>query len=548
MKQNFYLKFLRGSRCKVAGLSILGIGASACGVYLALLSKTVVDLATGQAPGSLLHIGLVLGAVILLQLALQVGITVLHVQTSTSLRFRLQTELFERLLHKNKLAADRFHSGELVNRLSGDTGIVADGVAEMFPSLLSIAARILFSFGALLLLDWILAVLCLVAGIVMLFAAYIYRKKTGDLFHKSRECEGKIRSFLQESVQNLSVIQAFSVHNMILRLLDKAQTESYRLTIRKNNISIVASVCLYVAMTAGYYAVLGWGAWRIFSGVITFGTLTAILGLTSDIATPFQQLASLFPQYLSFCASAERLEELETLPEQNLPAQKDPKNLYTQMTSIHISDLTFSYGEGSVLDKANGSFDKGKLTAICGKSGAGKSTLLNLMLGILKPSSGTIAAVLADGTQIPLDAYQKLFAYVPQDFLLLSGNVLQNITLFDEEPDLERVKEVLHTACLTEEVATLPDGLDTQLGEGGSRLSGGQRQRMAIARALYSTADVLLMDESTSALSVDAEEQILKNLRALGKTVIFVTHRQTAVELCDTAWRVEHGKLTPVQR
>lgn len=548
MKQNFYLKFLHGSRCKVIGLSLLGIGASACGVYLALLSKTVVDLATGQASGSLLRTGMMLGAVILLQLGLQILLTVLHVHTATSLRFRLQTELFERFLHKQKLAAERFHSGELVHRLSGDTTIVADGVAEIFPSLLSITARILFSFGALLLLDWMLALLCVAAGIIMLFAAYIYRKKTGDLFRKSRESEGVIRSFLQETAQNLSVVQAFSVHNMILRLLGKAQAESYQLTIKKNNISIAASVCLYVAMTAGYYAVLAWGAWRILTGAITFGTLTAVLGLASDVSTPFQQLSSLFPQYLSFCASAERLEELKTLPEQDIPAQKDPKNLYTQMTSLGICGLTFSYGEGHVLQEANGSFDKGKLTAICGKSGAGKSTLLNLILGILEPDSGMVAAVLADEAQVPLDAYRKLFAYVPQDFLLLSGSVLQNITLFDEEPDLARVEQVLSIAGLKDEVASLPEGLDTQLGEGGSRLSGGQRQRMAIARALYSPAEVLLMDESTSALPKETEEQLLKNLRTTGKTVIFVTHRQTAVELCDAVWQVENGKLTPVQR
>lgn len=543
MKRKGYFKFLRGSRVKVLALSLLGIASSACGVYLAMLSKSVVDLVTGQAAGDLLRVGVGLVTIILFQLLLHMVITMLHVRTSVSLRFRLQTELFEKFLHKNKLETDRFHSGELVHRLSGDTGIVAEGVAEIFPSLLSISARILFSFVALLLLDWVLAVFCLIAGGVMLFAAYLYRKKTGDIFHRSRESEGKIRSFLQEATQNLSVIQAFSVHTMILRLLGKTQEESYRLAMRKNRISIGASVCLYVAMTAGYYAVLGWGAWRIFSGAITFGTLTAILGLTSDISTPFQQLASLFPQYLSFSASAQRLEELENLPNEAVEEQKDPKDLHTQMTAIAVRDLSFAYGNTLVLKKANAVFDKGKLTAICGKSGAGKSTLLNLMLGLLLAESGATVAVLKDGGEQPLACYRKLFAYVPQDFLLLSGTVLENITLFAENPDMDRVREVLRLAELTEEVERLPDGLDTQLGEGGSRLSGGQRQRMAIARALYSPADVLLMDESTSALSVPAEEKILENLRGTGKTVIFVTHRQTAVNLCDSVWQVKDGEI-----
>jgi ATP-binding cassette subfamily B protein len=330
---------------------------------------------------------------------------------------------------------------------------------------------------------------------------------------------------------------------VILRLLGKAQEESYRLTIKKNRISIGASVCLYVAMTAGYYAVLGWGAWRIFNGAITFGTLTAILGLTADISTPFQQLSSLFPQYLSFCASAERLDEIESLPEEVKGEQKDPENLHAKMTAITVRDLSFSYGDAPVLYRANAVFEKGKITAVCGKSGAGKSTLLNLMLGLLTPDSGETVAVMEDGTECSLSCYRKLFAYVPQDFLLLSGTVLENITLFDEDPDMNRVSEVLKLACLTDEVEKLRDGINTQLGEGGSRLSGGQRQRMAIARALYSPADVLLMDESTAAFSVDSEEMILKNLRATGKTVIFVTHRQTAVNLCDFVWRVESASL-----
>ncbi|MBQ2614382.1 MAG: ABC transporter ATP-binding protein [Clostridia bacterium] len=543
MKQNPYLKFLRGSRGKVMLLSLLGMAGSGCGVYLALMSKDVVDMATGQAAGNLIRTGLLLGGLILLQLGIQMGITALHVHTSVSLRFRLQTELFEQFLHKQKVKADQFHSGELVHRLSGDTGIVAEGVAEIFPALLAIAARILFSFVALLMLDWILALLCLVAGFVMLLGAYIYRRITGDIFHKSREAEGKIRSFLQEMMQNLTVIKAFSVHQKILRLLGKSQQESYALAMRKNRISIGASVCLSIAMTMGYYLILGWGAWRIFRGEITFGALTAILGLTGDMSTPFQQLASLFPQYLAFCASAERLEELQDLDADVIPMQKDCKEFYQNVKEIQVNQLTFAYEEVLIFNKADALFEKGKLTAICGKSGAGKSTLLNLMLGILPTEPDTISAVLQDGTKASLDAYHKAFAYVPQDFLLLSGTVLENITLFDENPDMEKVKQCLSIACLEEEIHQLPQGIHTQLGEGGSRLSGGQRQRMAIARALYSPADILLMDESTSALSVDTEEQVLNNLRKTEKTVLFVTHRNSAIQLCDAVWRVERGKL-----
>ena len=544
MKQKFFRNLVYGSWFKLLGLSVLGAGASACGVYLAWISKSVVDMATGQAEGSLLNTGLLLAAVILFQLGLQVCLTILHVHTSVSIRFRLQSSLFEKLLNKQKLSADRFHSGELVHRLSGDTQIVADGVAEILPSLVSVSSRIIFSFAALLLLDPVLAGLCVLAGVFMLAAARVYRKKTGDIFKKCRESEGWIRSFIQESAQNLAVIKAFSVQSIISRQLGIAQKNSYDLTIKKSKLSIGVNVCFYVAMTAGYYAVLGWGAWRIFRGHITFGTLTAVLGLTGDVTTPFRQIAALFPQYMSVCASADRLEELENLPDDNLPQPQEPDLMYKRMELIRLEDVYFSYGDSMVLKSADAKFRKGVLTAVTGESGAGKSTLLSLLTGVLSPASGRISLMTGDGDSFDISPYRRMFAYVPQEFLLLSGDVVQNITLFDESPDSDKLGEAIRIAELTEVIEELPEGLETYLGEGGGRLSGGQRQRMAIARAVYSGAGVLLMDESTSALSDSIEKRILSNLREYGRTVIFVTHRKTAVKLCDEVYDVSDGIVT----
>lgn len=543
MKRNFFFKLVRESKLQIAALSFLGVVASACGVYLAWVSKSVVDIATGQADGSLLNTGLMLAGIILIQLGLQVCLTVLHVNTSAKMRFRLQSSLFNRFLNKQKLSADRFHSGELVHRLSGDTQIVSDGVVEIFPSLMSISARIIFSFAALVMLDGALAALCVAAGTLMLAAAKVYRKKTGDVFKKSRESEGKIRSFIQESVQNLAVIKAFSVQSIICRQLKSAQKTSYEYIVKKNKLSIGANVCFYVAMTAGYYAVLGWGAWRIFNGSITFGTLTAVLSLTGDVTTPFQQLASLFPQYMSACASAERLEELDELPDDELPEAKDYRSVYDKLDCIALKGITFSYGGAEVLSSADAEFCKGKLTAVTGESGAGKSTLLNIMTGVLSPGGGNISLIAGDEVYPDISVYRRMFAYVPQDFLLLTGNVIQNITLFDETPNMQRLNEAVRISELSAVIDELPEGLESYLGEGGGRLSGGQRQRMAIARAIYSGAEVLLMDESTSALSDNIEKKILTNLKESGKTVVFVTHRRTAVALCDRAYRMEYGIL-----
>ncbi len=547
MKQNLFRRFLRGSWHKIVCLCFLGGATSLCGVYLALTAKKVVDGVTGQSTENLLSCAISLGVLILLQLVFQIFLTSLSVKTVASMRFRIQSQMFEKYLHKQKLEVDRFHSGELVNRICGDARIVADGVVNIIPSLVSVGARIIFSFFALLMLDSVLAMLCVAAGILMLLVAQVYRKKSRPIVQQSRTCEGKIRSFVQETAQNLAVIKAFSVYDIVKRQLGKAQDEAYVLAIRRNRLGIGVNVCFYVAMTAGYYLALGWGAWRIFTGDMSFGTLTAILGLTGDITTPFRNLASLFPQYVSVSTSVERLDELEMIPDDDIQISEMPEGIYDSLLEIKLNNIGFSYGDAPVLQNVSAAFPKNTLTAITGESGAGKSTLLSLLAGISQPGTGEIVLDTSNGA-VPLDGkHRSMFAYVPQDFLLLSGNVLENITLFAEEPDMERFWQAVQMAELDEVIQKLPNGIATFLGEGGSRLSGGQRQRMALARALYSRAEILLLDEATSALSRDLEEKVLNKLRISGRTVIFVTHRHTAAGLCDRTLVVEYGRLAHLE-
>lgn len=209
MKQNLFTRFSHGSRHKIVLLSLMGGVSSLCGVYLALLSKDVLDAATGQTSGNLLHDGLLLGGVILFQLFLQAFMTMYRIKTMTSLRFKLQTETFEQCLHKQKLALDHFHSGELVNRISGDTAMVADGIVGMIPSLVSVVAQVLFSFCALLFLDPVLAMLCVAAGVLMMAGARLYRRWTRVLFQKVGNVMVSCIPFCRRSLRTLQWSKPF---------------------------------------------------------------------------------------------------------------------------------------------------------------------------------------------------------------------------------------------------------------------------------------------------------------------------------------------------
>ena len=184
--------------------------------------------------------------------------------------------------------------------------------------------------------------------------------------------------------------------------------------------------------------------------------------------------------------------------------------------------------------------------AIDGPSGAGKSTAMKLLLSLYQPESGEIFVTCDDGTTRPLDAaLRSLFAYVPQGNLLLSGTVREAVCFAcrDSAPDDAAVMRAISAACADDFISTLPDGLDTVLGEGGSGLSEGQQQRLSIARAILSGRPILLLDEATSALDAATEERLLNNLRSMtDRTVIIITHRPAARKICDQEIRFENRR------
>jgi ABC-type bacteriocin/lantibiotic exporter with double-glycine peptidase domain len=208
-----------------------------------------------------------------------------------------------------------------------------------------------------------------------------------------------------------------------------------------------------------------------------------------------------------------------------------------------VNQLIFAYEEVLIFNKADALFEKGKLTAICGKSGAGKSTLLNLMLGILPTEPDTISAVLQDGTKASLDAYQKAFAYVPQGNSVFSGTIAQNLRLVAPNATDEDLRRALDIACALDFVEQLPNGIHYTLGAGGRGISEGQAQRIAIARALLRRAPILLLDEATSALDCETEKRLLDNLlnSDMINTCILVTHRPSSADFCHRTYEIRNG-------
>ena len=217
-------------------------------------------------------------------------------------------------------------------------------------------------------------------------------------------------------------------------------------------------------------------------------------------------------------------------------------------TDIELKDIIYKYpaGEKNVLDRATLKIKKGEAIGIVGISGSGKSTTADLILGLLRPNHGSVTV---DNVEINsnITSWLNCIGYIPQTIFLLDDSVKANVAFGIEKSEIndEQVWKALEEAALSEYVKTLPDGLNTKLGERGMRLSGGQRQRIGISRALYNNPEVIIFDEATSALDHETEAAIMESIEKLQgkKTIIIIAHRKSTIEKCDHIYRVENGQI-----
>jgi ABC-type bacteriocin/lantibiotic exporter with double-glycine peptidase domain len=259
--------------------------------------------------------------------------------------------------------------------------------------------------------------------------------------------------------------------------------------------------------------------------------MTAFLQLVFRIQGPARELTKLAPAFVSVFTSAERLMELEEVPEEQ---QGEPITMQAPC-GVRFTNVGYRYTQNQqpTITHANYDFKPGSCTAILGETGAGKTTLIRLLLALIKPQEGSITLYNAE-TEQPLSPLHRCnFVYVPQGNTLLSGTLRDNLRIGAPHATDEQMREALRLAC-AQFADELPNGLDTTFGEQGGGLSEGQAQRIAIARALLRPGSIILLDEATSALDADTERQLLDNLlNNQHKTVIFVTHRQAVVKYCD---------------
>ncbi len=529
---NWILKNSKPHVLKLIALTVIGCLMSVLSIMFALVSKDVIDAATGVNDKIFSNEVIKLVIFLVIQLIFQSVLAVVYNMTVGKIKMTLKSNLFDTILKKDWLSINKYHTGELSTRLTSDINIIADSITDIVPSFLTLSTSIVLGIVTLYKLEPTFALICLCVGPVIIIAARFYRKKFKALHKEYQETDGITRSFMQDSLKSTLVIKSFQNEGKIISILNNLQLKNFKISVKRNNVSILANILFYISVNAGYYLAIAWGAYRISTDAISFGTLTAMLNLIGDAVTPFKSISSLFPKFYQTLASAERIMEVEDLPDDE--SENETLTDFSNFESININNVDFSYNEEvNVLKDFSLRINKGDFVAINGRSGIGKSTLLKLMLGIIKPQNGNLTAYINNEEIIIDKSTRGLFSYVPQGNMILTGTIKENIAFMTDNIDEKRIKESAKIAEIWDVIKDLPNGLDTKLGEDGMGLSEGQIQRLAIARAIYHGSKILLFDEATSALDKTTELRILSNIRALNdKTLIIVSHREEVLKFC----------------
>ena len=528
------ISFSRSARRWGLAYILLGIIRTLLSLTFVWVCKELVDIATGESQEPLGQWTAFMIACIVLQICCRIASSYCEQYGRINIQNNLRARLFYSLISSRWSGRERFGTGDAVNRLEEDIRVVSELVSSHIPAVVVTFAQLAAASTFLLFISpnllWALVGL-MIAGII---ASRLSFRKLRTLSTAIRTKDGEIQQHIQEHLQNRVVALTIIGIERVMATLNTLHNALRYNTIKRLNFHSLNSALLSVSFMGGYAAAFLWGVYGIKSGAVTFGMMTAFLQLVSQIQMPLSELARKIPAFIHALSSIERLAELENLdPEENAPLCR-----LEAPAGILFKDVTFSYPDshsGVLFNSFSHNFLPGTMTVVAGATGIGKSTLVRLMLGLLKPQSGSILIYgSSSNSHCASKATRCNFKYVPQGNTLLSGTILDNLLMADPKADRERIDAALHIAA-ADFVHSLPEGLQTICGESGSGLSEGQCQRIAIARALLQSGSVLLMDESTSSLDPATESLVLQNLRTLSNhTIIFISHREAVMKSADS--------------
>ena len=461
----------------------------------------------------------------------------------------LRNAVYGHVLKQSPAFFETTQSGEVLSRLTNDTTLVQTVVGSSF----SMGLRnLVMGTGALLMLVWTNPVLML--QVVAVLAAVIFPsvylgRRVRRLSRANQDRVADSSAIASEVLNAISVVQSYSAEGRETRRFIDSTTKALGTALKRIRARSVLVGFIIMASSAVLLWGLYMGTLAVRAGTSTAGQLGETVFYVILLASAFAVLGEVYGDMLRAAGATERLMEL-LHTESNLKIAADPQKAAWPQggSSLQIEALRFHYPSRPgtwALDQLSGQIESGQTVAVVGPSGAGKTTLFDLLMRFHDPQSGRIVLDGVPIDQMDLQGLRERMAIVPQEPVIFSGTVIENIRYGRPEASLEEVLAAAEAAYAQEFIRELPEGFDTYLGDRGVRLSGGQRQRIAIARAILKNPPLLLLDEATSALDAQSEKMVQAALdkAMVGRTTLVIAHRLATVQRADVIWVLERGRL-----
>lgn len=551
MKKQFAWVYDQAKKHRTAIIiyTIIGMSGTVVSLISSLVSRDLVDIITGHRTGELL-------VTFLAMIAITLGSTLigqLSSYLSTKITLRVENDIkaryFDTIMETEWEELNRYHSGELAARWNGDVSIIANGILNLAPNAMIYTFRFISALYMVIAYDWSFAIFALASVPISLLTSREAMKRMRKSNMNSMRIGEKMSGFHQETFSNIQTVKAFDMLSLYSKQLRELQQEYTQVRLKYQKMAIINAIILTLVSMLVSYAAQGWGVYKVWSGAITYGTMTMFLSLSTTLSGTVNNLISLFPSSITLSNATKRLMELAELPKENCEDRELVKEFSMRHNAegigLRVENVTYAYPGGeNVLEHVCMEAFPHEVVALVGPSGEGKTTMLRYLLALLRPSEGGAFLCSTDGSEeerIALSASSRqLMAYVPQGNTMFSGTIAENMRKVKPEASDEEIVEALKLACAWGFVSKLPDGIDTKMQERGGGFSEGQSQRLSIARALLRRSPILLLDEATSALDVATEREVLRNIMKddYPRTCVVTTHRPTVLSLCTRVYGI----------
>lgn len=465
-------------------------------------------------------------------------------QQASRFKFDLQKNAFKKLVTMRTPFYEKFRAGDMMTRFSTDVEMLQDLVGFGLMTLLYAGGMLVFILPVMLLISWQITVAALIPVILLSGGIYLVSRKTEILVDENREAVANLSNDVLEIIEGIRVMRAYSRKDLQATRFQKRTQE---LVDRESHLSRYTSLYgpLYTLMFGATTVItLFLGASFVEAGRMSVGQVLAMQLYTVSLMEPISMLSELVLVYQTGRTSFNKLQELiETGDDMEEDGQCDLNTL----EEVVFQNYHFSYpqAKGESLTALTFKLLKGQTLGIVGKTGSGKTTLVRQFLRQYPVGSGGFEINGRAVTAFSRQSLERLIGYVPQEHLLFSRSVAENIAMGKTSASQADIRRAIETASFSQDLERMSDGLDTAIGERGVSISGGQKQRISLARAFIKDPELLILDDSLSAVDAKTEKEIIGNIQRerTGKTNIIVTHRLSAVQHADLVLVMDEGKI-----